>query len=83
VLSPPPILLSYAGWEFRTSLAGSPELLEMPPASQLMPTPEGKSCWMIVLIIQPASRIPLTKSSRSESVLPENLVKSALIPLKA
>jgi hypothetical protein len=76
-------LLSYAGREFRTSLAGSPELLEMPPAAQLMPTPEGKSCWMIVLIIQPASRMPLAKSGRGESVLPENLVKSALIPLKA
>ena len=83
MLSPPPILLSNAGWEFRTSLAGSPELLEMPPSSQLMPTPEGKSCGMIVLIIQPASRIPLAKGGRSESVLPENLVKSALIPLKA
>ena len=83
VLSPPPILPSYAGWEFRTSLAGPPELLEIPPAPPLMPTPEGKSCWMIVLIIQPASRIPLAKSGRSEGVLPENLVKSALIPLNA
>jgi len=83
VLSPRPILLSYAGWEFRTSLAGSPELLEVPPASQLMPTPEGKSCQLIVLMIQPASRIPRAKSGRSEGVLPENLVKSALVPLKA
>jgi hypothetical protein len=82
VLSPPPILLPYAGWEFRTSIAGSPELLEV-PAAQLMSTPQGKSCWTIVFIIQPASRIPLAKSGRSESVLPENLVKSALIPLKA
>jgi hypothetical protein len=76
-------LLSDAGWEFRTSLAGTPELLEIPPMPPLMPTPKGKSYWMIVLIIQPASRMPLAKSGRSKSVLPENLVKSALIPLKA
>jgi hypothetical protein len=76
-------LPSYEGRKFRTSLAGTPELLEIPPTPPLMPTPKGKSYGMIVLIIQPASRMPLAKSGRSESILPENLVKPALIPLKA
>src|SRR5436309_15069604 len=38
---------------------------------------------MIVLIIPPASRIPLAQNRGSEMVLPENLVKSAPIPLQA